>query len=86
MAFSFQTIHSYGARRSLRQRLAARSRAARDPSAEVGMTRLQAIQLRYLETLTVIGADKNTTNVFPLPMDIVGPLLSALPSRDKPAP
>jgi regulator of protease activity HflC (stomatin/prohibitin superfamily) len=46
----------------------------------------QAIQLRYLETLTVIGADKNTTIVFPLPMDIVGPLLSALPSRDKPAP
>jgi len=31
----------------------------------------QAIQLRYLETLTVIGADKNTTIVFPLPLDIV---------------
>lgn len=31
----------------------------------------QAIQLRYLETLTVIGADKNTTIVFPLPMDLV---------------
>lgn len=31
----------------------------------------QAIQLRYLETLTVIGADKNTTVVFPLPMDLV---------------
>jgi len=26
----------------------------------------QAIQLRYLETLTVIGADKNSTIVFPL--------------------
>jgi regulator of protease activity HflC (stomatin/prohibitin superfamily) len=35
----------------------------------------QAIQLRYLETLTVIAADKNSTIVFPLPMDIVGPLL-----------
>lgn len=31
----------------------------------------QAIQLRYLETLTVIGADKNTTVIFPLPMDLV---------------
>ena len=38
----------------------------------------QAIQLRYLETLTVIGADKNTTIVFPLPMDIVGPFMEKL--------
>jgi regulator of protease activity HflC (stomatin/prohibitin superfamily) len=35
----------------------------------------QAIQLRYLETLTVIGADKNTTIVFPLPMDVLAPFL-----------
>jgi regulator of protease activity HflC (stomatin/prohibitin superfamily) len=35
----------------------------------------QALQLRYLETLTVIAADKNSTLVFPLPIDIVGPLL-----------
>jgi regulator of protease activity HflC (stomatin/prohibitin superfamily) len=35
----------------------------------------QAIQLRYLETLTVIGADKNTTIVFPLPMDVLTPFL-----------
>ncbi len=38
----------------------------------------QAILLRYLETLTVIGADKNTTVVFPLPMDLVVPLLKKL--------
>jgi regulator of protease activity HflC (stomatin/prohibitin superfamily) len=37
----------------------------------------QALQLRYLETLTVIAADKNSTIVFPLPLDIVGPLLQA---------
>ena len=36
----------------------------------------QAIQLRYLETLTVIGADKNTTIVFPLPMDVLKPFLA----------
>jgi regulator of protease activity HflC (stomatin/prohibitin superfamily) len=41
-----------------------------------------AIQLRYLETLTVIAADKNSTIVFPLPMDIIAPLLKALPQRE----
>ena len=35
----------------------------------------QAIQLRYLETLTVIGADKNSTVIFPLPMDLLKPFL-----------
>ena len=38
----------------------------------------QAIQLRYLETLTVIGADKNTTIVFPLPIDLLTPFLERL--------
>ena len=38
----------------------------------------QAIQLRYLETLTVIGADKNTTIVFPLPLDLVKPFMEKL--------
>lgn len=38
----------------------------------------QAILLRYLETLTVIGADKNSTIIFPLPMDIISPLISHL--------
>jgi hypothetical protein len=28
-----------------------------------------------LETLTVIGADKNTTIIFPLPMDLVNAFL-----------
>jgi len=42
-----------------------------------------AIQLRYLETLTVIAADKNSTIVFPLPMDIIQPLLNALPKRSE---
>ncbi|MBL8287448.1 MAG: slipin family protein [Rubrivivax sp.] len=41
----------------------------------------QALQLRYLETLTVIAADKNSTIVFPLPLDIVAPLLDAFKAR-----
>lgn len=38
----------------------------------------QAIQLRYLETLTVIGADKNTTIVFPLPIDLLTPFVEKM--------
>jgi regulator of protease activity HflC (stomatin/prohibitin superfamily) len=47
-------------------------------AAEVLSRQPLAIQLRYLETLTVIAADKNSTIVFPLPMDIVAPLLEAV--------
>jgi regulator of protease activity HflC (stomatin/prohibitin superfamily) len=44
-------------------------------AAEILAQQPQAIQLRYLETLTVIAADKNSTIVFPLPMDhqLIGP-------------
>ncbi|HEX3316450.1 MAG TPA: slipin family protein [Solirubrobacteraceae bacterium] len=33
------------------------------------------LQLRYLQTLLEIGADQNSTVVFPLPLDLVKPLL-----------
>jgi regulator of protease activity HflC (stomatin/prohibitin superfamily) len=39
--------------------------------------RPEAMQLRYLQTLTQIAGDKTTTIVFPLPMDVVGPILEA---------
>jgi regulator of protease activity HflC (stomatin/prohibitin superfamily) len=32
-----------------------------------------ALQLRYLQTLTEIGVEKNTTVIFPLPIDIIRP-------------
>jgi len=35
----------------------------------------QAIQLRYLQTLALIAGDKSSTIVFPLPMDLIKPLL-----------
>ena len=44
-------------------------------AAEILSRQPQALQLRYLETLTVIAADKNSTIVFPLPVDILAPLL-----------
>ncbi|MGC1202647.1 MAG: SPFH domain-containing protein, partial [Candidatus Acidiferrales bacterium] len=37
-----------------------------------------AIQLRYLQTLTEIGVEKNTTIVFPLPIDVVNQWVNAL--------
>jgi regulator of protease activity HflC (stomatin/prohibitin superfamily) len=35
------------------------------------------LQLRYLQTLSEIGVEQNSTVVFPLPMDLVKPLLGA---------
>jgi len=37
-----------------------------------------ALQLRYLQTLTEIAAEKNSTIIFPLPMDVVQPILESL--------
>lgn len=37
-----------------------------------------AMQLRYLQTLTEIGAEQNTTVIFPMPIDIVKPFLTLL--------
>ena len=39
----------------------------------------QALQLRYLQTLTEIAKDRTNTIVFPLPMDLIQPLLKKLP-------
>ncbi len=38
----------------------------------------QAIQLRYLQTLTEIAGDRTSTIVFPLPMDLLEPLQRVL--------
>jgi regulator of protease activity HflC (stomatin/prohibitin superfamily) len=38
--------------------------------------RTEAMQLRYLQTLTAIAGDKASTIVFPVPMDVLGPLLA----------
>jgi regulator of protease activity HflC (stomatin/prohibitin superfamily) len=37
-----------------------------------------AMQLRYLQTLTEIGAEQNSTVIFPMPLDIVTPFLAVL--------
>jgi len=38
----------------------------------------EAMQLRYLQTLTQIAGDKSSTIIFPVPMDVLGPLMEAL--------
>jgi regulator of protease activity HflC (stomatin/prohibitin superfamily) len=40
-------------------------------AAKVLETQPASIQLRYLQTLTEIGVEKNTTIIFPLPIDII---------------
>ena len=47
-------------------------------AAEVIQKQPAALQLRYLQTLVEIGAEKNTTIVFPLPLDILTSLGRAL--------
>jgi regulator of protease activity HflC (stomatin/prohibitin superfamily) len=36
------------------------------------------IQLRYLQTLLEIGGEQNSTVIFPLPIDLIGPLMQTL--------
>jgi regulator of protease activity HflC (stomatin/prohibitin superfamily) len=47
-------------------------------AAEVIQKQPAAIQLRYMQTLVEIGAEKNTTVVFPMPIDILSSLGRAL--------
>lgn len=42
-----------------------------------------ALQLRYLQTLGVIAADKNTTTIFPFPMELVKPFLDVYNKQQK---
>jgi len=49
-------------------------------AAEVLSGNPNSILLRYMQTLTEIGVEKNTTVVFPLPVDLLSPLLKP---RDK---
>jgi regulator of protease activity HflC (stomatin/prohibitin superfamily) len=47
-------------------------------AAKVLVQQPQAMQLRYMQTLTDIAGEKNSTIVFPLPMDLIEPLLNKL--------
>lgn len=61
-------IHAEGEYQAAERLLAAAETISKDPS---------AIVLRYLSTLTDIGAEQNSIIVFPVPVDIFGRLLGA---------
>ncbi len=63
-----KVIHAEGALQASEKLLAA---------AEMLSKRAEAMQLRYLQTLTQIAGDKSSTIVFPVPMDILGPLIQS---------
>ena len=52
-------------------------------AAKVLETQPSSIQLRYLQTLTEIGVEKNTTIVFPLPVDIISSWVNTLGGKQK---
>jgi hypothetical protein len=52
--------------------------AARIISTENG-----ALQLRFLQTLTEVSAEKNSTIIFPIPIDLISPFLSRKEKPEK---
>src|SRR5690349_8112091 len=61
-------IHAEGEAQAAEQLVQAAQALARDP---------RALQLRYLQTLADISNEKTSTIVFPLPLDLIRPLLEA---------
>ncbi|MDO9610671.1 MAG: slipin family protein [Serpentinimonas sp.] len=62
-----KVIHAEGEKQAAAALLEAAQMLARQP---------EAMQLRYLQTLTQVAGDRGSTIVFPLPMDLIGPLLN----------
>jgi regulator of protease activity HflC (stomatin/prohibitin superfamily) len=48
-------------------------------AAQVISSQQGALQLRFLQTLVEIGYEKNTTIVFPIPIDLIRPILDVIP-------
>ncbi len=48
-------------------------------AAQVISSQQGALQLRFLQTLVEIGYEKNTTIVFPIPIDLIRPILDIAP-------
>mgnify|MGYP000014692861 CR=1 FL=1 len=55
-------------------------------AAQMIQTQPAAIQLRYLQTLIEIGSEKNTTVIFPVPIDVFSGVRSILDRYAQPAP
>jgi regulator of protease activity HflC (stomatin/prohibitin superfamily) len=64
-----KVIHAEGELQASEKLLQAAQVLARQP---------EAMQLRYLQTLSNIAGDKATTIVFPVPLDLIAPMLEAM--------
>jgi len=62
-------IHAEGEMQASAKLLEAATMLAKEP---------QALQLRYLQTLVDVAGEKNSTIIFPLPMDLITPLMKKL--------
>ncbi len=62
-------IHAEGEMQASAKLLEAATMLAKEP---------QAMQLRYLQTLVDVAGEKNSTIIFPLPMDLITPLMKKL--------
>jgi regulator of protease activity HflC (stomatin/prohibitin superfamily) len=54
-------------------------------AAQVISSQQGALQLRFLQTLVEIGYEKNTTIVFPIPIDLIRPILDIVPNPKGPS-
>jgi regulator of protease activity HflC (stomatin/prohibitin superfamily) len=52
-------------------------------AAEIIQKNPMALQLRYLQTMREMSAENNSTTIFPLPIDLFGPLIKFLSGPDK---
>ena len=46
-------------------------------AAEVIEKHPTALQLRFLQTLTEVASEKNSTTIFPVPIDLIAPFIEA---------
>jgi len=53
-------------------------------AADVMSTNSITLQLRYLQTLVEVSAEKNSTTIFPLPIDLIKPFMEAFNQPKKP--
>jgi len=52
-------------------------------AAEIISKQPAALQLRYLQTLTEIASERNSTTIFPIPIDIITPIIAKLTGGQK---
>jgi len=66
-------IHAEGEYQASEKLVKAADRIAKQPT---------ALQLRYLQTLTEVATEKNSTTLFPIPIDLIKPFLENYSSKE----